>query len=53
MTVYIRTTPEPVNVLDEGYVRLVDVLGDDLAVVNAAEYLMIKSLQNLLRRILS
>jgi thymidylate synthase (FAD) len=36
MTVYIRTTPEPVNVLDEGYVRLVDVLGDDLAVVNAA-----------------
>jgi thymidylate synthase (FAD) len=36
MTVYIRTTPEPVNVLDEGYVRLVDVLGDDLSVVNAA-----------------
>jgi thymidylate synthase (FAD) len=36
MTTYIRTTPEPVNVLDEGYVRLVDVLGDDLAVVNAA-----------------
>jgi thymidylate synthase (FAD) len=36
MTVYIRTTPEPVNVLDQGYVRLVDVLGDDLAVVNAA-----------------
>jgi thymidylate synthase (FAD) len=36
MTVYIRTTPEPINVLDEGYVRLVDVLGDDLAVVNAA-----------------
>jgi len=24
------------NVLDEGYVRLVDTLGDDLAVVNAA-----------------
>jgi thymidylate synthase (FAD) len=36
MTVYIRTTPEPVNVLDQGYVRLVDVLGDDLSVVNAA-----------------
>jgi thymidylate synthase (FAD) len=36
MTTYIRTTPEPVNVLDEGYVRLVDVLGDDLSVVNAA-----------------
>jgi thymidylate synthase (FAD) len=36
MTVYIRTTPEPVDVLDEGYVRLVDVLGDDLSVVNAA-----------------
>jgi thymidylate synthase (FAD) len=36
MTVYIRTTPEPVSVLDEGYVRLVDVLGDDLSVVNAA-----------------
>ena len=28
--------PERVDVLDEGYVRLVDVLGDDLAVVNAA-----------------
>ena len=36
MTTYIRTTPESVPVLDEGYVRLVDVLGDDLAVVNAA-----------------
>lgn len=36
MTTYIRTTPEPVSVLDEGYVRLVDVLGDDLSVVNAA-----------------
>lgn len=36
MTTYIRTTPEPIDVLDEGYVRLVDVLGDDLAVVNAA-----------------
>lgn len=36
MTTYIRTTPEPINVLDEGYVRLVDVLGDDLAVANAA-----------------
>ena len=36
MTTYIRTTPEPIDVLDEGYVRLVDVLGDDLAVANAA-----------------
>jgi thymidylate synthase (FAD) len=36
VTTYIRTTPEPVSVLDEGYVRLVDVLGDDLSVVNAA-----------------
>jgi thymidylate synthase (FAD) len=36
MTTYIRTTPEPINVLDEGYVRLVDVLGDDLSVANAA-----------------
>jgi thymidylate synthase (FAD) len=36
MTTYIRTTPEPIDVLDEGYVRLVDVLGDDLSVVNAA-----------------
>ena len=36
MTTHIRITPEPKNVLDEGYVRLVDVLGDDLAVVNAA-----------------
>jgi thymidylate synthase (FAD) len=36
MTTYIRTTPEPVSVLDEGYIRLVDVLGDDLSVVNAA-----------------
>ena len=36
MTTYIRTTPDPIEVLDEGYIRLVDVLGDDLAVVNAA-----------------
>jgi thymidylate synthase (FAD) len=36
MTTYIRTTPEPTEVLDEGYVRLVDVLGDDMSVVNAA-----------------
>ena len=28
--------PNPIQVLDEGYVRLVDVLGDDLSVVNAA-----------------
>ena len=36
MTTYIRTTPEPISVLDEGYLRLVDVLGDDLSVANAA-----------------
>jgi thymidylate synthase (FAD) len=36
MTTYIRTTPDPISVLDEGYVRLVDVLGDDVSVVNAA-----------------
>lgn len=32
----IKVTPDPINVLDEGYVRLVDTLGDDLSVVNAA-----------------
>jgi thymidylate synthase (FAD) len=32
----IKVTPDPVKVLDEGYVRLVDTLGDDLSVVNAA-----------------
>lgn len=32
-----KITPSPISVLDEdGYVRLVDVLGDDLSVVNAA-----------------
>jgi thymidylate synthase (FAD) len=36
MTTIIKTFPEPVSVLDEGYVRLVDTLGDDLSVVNAA-----------------
>jgi thymidylate synthase (FAD) len=36
MTTYIRTTPDPIKVLDEGYVRLVDVLGDDVSIVNAA-----------------
>jgi thymidylate synthase (FAD) len=33
---FIKTTPEPINVLDKGYVRLVDTLGDDLSIVNAA-----------------
>lgn len=32
----IKDFPEPIKVLDEGYVRLVDTLGDDLSVVNAA-----------------
>ena len=36
MTAMIKIMPEPVKVLDEGYVRLVDTLGDDLSVVNAA-----------------
>jgi len=36
MTTMIKVLPEPANVLDEGYVRLVDTLGDDLSVVNAA-----------------
>jgi len=36
MTVYIRESPEPIKVLDKGYVRLVDMLGDDLSIVNAA-----------------
>lgn len=36
MTAMIKIMPDPVKVLDEGYVRLVDTLGDDLSVVNAA-----------------
>jgi thymidylate synthase (FAD) len=36
MTTIIKSFPEPIKVLDEGYVRLVDSLGDDLSVVNAA-----------------
>lgn len=36
MTTIIKSFPEPVSVLDEGYVRLVDTLGDDLSIVNAA-----------------
>lgn len=36
MTTIIKTFPEKVEVLDEGYVRLVDTLGDDLSTVNAA-----------------
>lgn len=36
MTTIIKTLPEAEKVLDEGYVRLVDTLGDDLSVVNAA-----------------
>lgn len=36
MTTIIKSFPEPVSVLDEGYVRLVDSLGDDLSIVNAA-----------------
>ena len=36
MTMIIKDFPDPVKVLDEGYVRLVDTLGDDLSVVNAA-----------------
>lgn len=36
MTTMIKVMPETVKVLDEGYVRLVDTLGDDLSIVNAA-----------------
>jgi thymidylate synthase (FAD) len=36
MTTIIKVLPEVEKVLDEGYVRLVDTLGDDLSVVNAA-----------------
>jgi thymidylate synthase (FAD) len=36
MTLIIKDFPEPIKVLDEGYVRLVDTLGDDVSVVNAA-----------------
>ena len=36
MTMMIKVMPEPINVLEDGYVRLVDSLGDDLSVVNAA-----------------
>jgi len=36
MTTIIKVLPEKVSVLDEGYVRLVDTLGDDLSIVNAA-----------------
>jgi thymidylate synthase (FAD) len=36
MSTVIKSFPGPINVLDEGYVRLVDTLGDDLSVVNAA-----------------
>lgn len=36
MSTFIRSMPDPITVLDEGYVRLVDVLGDDISIVNAA-----------------
>jgi thymidylate synthase (FAD) len=36
MTMIIKDFPDPIKVLDEGYVRLVDTLGDDLSIVNAA-----------------
>ncbi len=36
MTVLIKFPPEPIKVLDDGYIRLVDSLGDDLSIVNAA-----------------
>lgn len=36
MTLMIKDFPEPIKVLDKGYVRLVDTLGDDLSIVNAA-----------------
>lgn len=36
MTAMIKIMPDPISVLDDGYVRLVDTLGDDLSIVNAA-----------------
>jgi thymidylate synthase (FAD) len=36
VTTIIKIMPDPVKVLDDGYVRLVDTLGDDLSIVNAA-----------------
>lgn len=36
MSTTIKITPEPIKVLDNGYVRLVDTLGDDLSIINAA-----------------
>lgn len=36
MTTMIKTMPEQIGVLDDGYIRLVDTLGDDLSIVNAA-----------------
>jgi thymidylate synthase (FAD) len=36
MTLIIKDFPDPIKVLDEGYVRLVDTLGDDISIVNAA-----------------
>jgi thymidylate synthase (FAD) len=36
MTLIIKDFPEPIKVLDDGYVRLVDTLGDDISIVNAA-----------------
>lgn len=36
MGTIIKSFPEPIKVLDDGYVRLVDTLGDDLSIVNAA-----------------
>jgi thymidylate synthase (FAD) len=36
MTLIIKDFPDPIKVLDEGYVRLVDSLGDDISIVNAA-----------------
>jgi thymidylate synthase (FAD) len=36
MTLIVKDFPEPIKVLDDGYVRLVDTLGDDVSVVNAA-----------------
>lgn len=36
MTLIIKNFPDPIQVLDKGYVRLVDSLGDDISIVNAA-----------------
>jgi len=50
MTLVIKDFPEPIKVLDEGYVRLVDTLGDDVGIVNAARVSYDKEVHELSER---